>query len=231
MSRLPARQLPSAFDPVAMPSENWLALLLVAPLNEGAAVKLPSDAVLTVTLRVAALPPGGIGAPLRIAATVTVMGVPPGRSVVPCTVMTPLTKSNEAVKLPDTGAPDEAARVTADATSNGEPPTARATTNRAPPPARPPMTCRRPICRDRPVAAAGSSWRSSLTCFPFARRRGVARAPVSTHRTAATDRSPGRPPSLSACLQCFEQRFRVRYRSPGTMCRHSVAGTTRTVTS
>jgi len=79
---------------------NWLALLLVAPLKLGAAEKVPSGAVSVTALVTAAAPPGGMGAPLSSASTVTVTETPPGRFVEPVTLATPETKLNDAVKLP-----------------------------------------------------------------------------------------------------------------------------------
>ena len=232
VSRLPARQLPSAFDPVAMPSENWLALLLVAPLNEGVAVKLPSDAVFTVTLRVAALPPGGIGR------TVEDRGDGDGDRGAAGEVGGAVHGDDAADEVERGGEAARHRRARRGGTGDGgghvERRAAHGARHHEQGPAAGEAAEDLPAA-DLPRPAGGRrGLLVDVVAHVLPLRPTLAaplRAPGSTHRTAATDRSPGRHPSLSACLQCFEQRFRVRYRSPGTMCRHSVAGTTRTVTS
>jgi hypothetical protein len=98
----PAWQSLVSDSPTATSTRNWLALSLVAPAKDGAALNVPSAAVVVVAVRMDALPPGGIGAPLRKACTVTVTGTPAPRPVLPATSATPDTKSNEAVKVPAT---------------------------------------------------------------------------------------------------------------------------------
>jgi len=127
-----------------MVSANWFAAPSVDPANDGSAENEPSPAVATTTVRLAAAPPGGMGAPFRKASTVTVTEVPPGSPVVPVTVVVPVTKSNDAENEP----PTEDSRFPDPSTSKARPePEAPSTpwaTTRAPVPTSPVSIARRP---------------------------------------------------------------------------------------